>query len=480
MAPTAPCLVLIILVLAFQPIYGNVIIYPSPQGVNPSNKFQVFVSQGNHRQASVTYIATSDIRAKQAPHVTAGRSVSWTSFAFTGGPVTVEIHAPTDFKNCIVRPKSYGYACKRMGPKKAQITVSETSRMMSIEFDNDYGTTNDDDIKDKLLVFADPPETNVPDEHDSSVLYYKAGVHNLNGQLHLDSKIKTVYLAPGAWVEGGFITSGQHPVTIRGRGILSTQTYKWHDHRFAYGMVTMDKGNHHVLEGITMVDPEEFYFQGLGDHNTVRNVKMIAPWAFNSDGVGMGHDGVVLDTFIWANDDAFKVYTSRMVVERCVVWLAQNGAVFQMGWTHTRDVHNVSIKNVDVIHVDLCNFHGSNCKLAANAAVFNIGGHVRQFKVSDIVMSNIRVEGSCPRLIYYTMKDDVTGSVSNIHFDNWTVDSQPMHDSLHNEINGSAHGGMMSNWTFTNLKVGGHCITGPKQADFLVGSHTSNIKFICH
>ncbi|KAK6172918.1 hypothetical protein SNE40_016483 [Patella caerulea] len=308
MMATKTILFLLIPVLVRQ-ASGNLNTYPAPHGIQASNKFQVYLSQGGNRKSSFTYITTSDQRAKEVSHAKGGRSVSWTSFSFSGGAVTAEIHTPHDFHSCIVRPQHYGYKCQRTGSKIAHVTVSSTSRMMSVEFDYDYGSSNAD-IKDKMLIFADPPESNVPNEHDSSVLFYKAGVHNLNGQMHLNNKIKTIYLAPGAWVEGGFLSTANHGVTLRGRGILSTRSYKWHDNRFSWGMLNFDKGNNHVVEGIVMVDPEQYFFRGLCDHNTTRNVKMIAPWTYNSDGVGMGHDALFEDTFIWANDDSFKVITN--------------------------------------------------------------------------------------------------------------------------------------------------------------------------
>ncbi|KAK6172913.1 hypothetical protein SNE40_016479 [Patella caerulea] len=189
---------------------GNLNTYPAPHGIQASNKFQVYLRQGGHRKSSFTYITTSDKRAKETHTAKGGRSVSWTSFSFSGGAVTAEIHTPQDFHNCIVRPQHYGYKCQRTGSKTAHVTVSSTSRMMSVEFDYDYGSRNAD-IKDKMLIFADPPESDVPNEHDSSVIFYKAGVHNLNGQVHLNNSIKTIYLAPGAWVEGGFLTTWGYP-----------------------------------------------------------------------------------------------------------------------------------------------------------------------------------------------------------------------------------------------------------------------------
>nr|KAG5701326.1 hypothetical protein BaRGS_006100 [Batillaria attramentaria] len=50
---------------------------------------------------------------------------------------------------------------------------------MSVEFDYDYGNLYNE-IKDKMMVFADPPETNVPGKHAPHVMYYDVGVHNLH------------------------------------------------------------------------------------------------------------------------------------------------------------------------------------------------------------------------------------------------------------------------------------------------------------
>lgn len=292
---------------------GNLVVYPHANGPPASSHFTIFLSQGGNKHKSFTYISTSDHRTQDASHVKPHRSVSWTSFAFTGSPVTVEVHTKSDFHNCVVRPKSYGYHCKRTGPMVAQFIVQHNTRMMSVEFDNDQ-TNSHKDITNKLVVFADPTETNVPSKHDANVLFYDVGLHNLNGQKLLDSHIKEVYLAPGAFVQGGFRTSGGS-VKIRGRGIMSGTIYKFHDNRFLWGLINVDKGSHHVVEGITMVDSPQFFYRGLSDNNVVRNVKTLAPWTFNSDGVGIGHDGLVEDCFFMANDDSIKV--RRFSIQDC-------------------------------------------------------------------------------------------------------------------------------------------------------------------
>ncbi|KAK3083202.1 hypothetical protein FSP39_016604 [Pinctada imbricata] len=235
---------------------------------------------------------------------------------------------------------------------------------MSIEFDNDHGS-NTKDIRDKMLVFVDAPELFVPNREAKGVLYYGPGVHNLNGQKLLDSSVIEVYIAPGAFIKGGFRTTSNHAVKIHGRGVLSTEGYPWHDSRFKWATINMDSGSGYVIEGITISDPTNFYIRALGSHNTVRNVKTVAAWTFNSDGVATGSNGLVENSFFMANDDAIKLYADNIVVRNCVVWQCQNGAVFQTGWWSSRKMHHVRVSDVDVIHTDWCTFKGNHCQISA-------------------------------------------------------------------------------------------------------------------
>ncbi|KAK7100585.1 dextranase-like [Littorina saxatilis] len=470
------------LLLVFPLVFGNLIIYPAPNGAPTSNKFQIFVSQNGHRQQSHVYMTSSQHRTQDASHVKGGRTMSWTSFAFTGTRVTVEVHTPKDFHSCIVRPKSYGFNCHRTGNKVAQFDVTSNTKMMSVEFDYDYGSSNGGpDITDKLLVFADPPETQTPNKHDSSVLYYDVGVHDLSGQKALDAHIKEVYLAPGAWVKGGFKSTGNHAVKIHGRGVMDTSAYRWHDKRFSWALINLDNGDHHTVEGITLSDPCYFFVRALSDHNTVRNVKMVGAWIYNNDGVSTGSDGVVEDCFIHANDDAIKLYKDGITVQRCVVWQAQNGAVFQTGWWDARHMKHVKVSDVDVIHTDWCTFKGSgNCHTSGNNAVLDQGGNTQDIAMSDIEFKNIRVEGSCPRLIYWRMHDGAHGTASDIRFINWQVESQPTQDSMHNEIAGTGNSGHVTNWQFVNFHIGGQCVNNPAHFDFQIDAHsTSGFHFQC-
>lgn len=281
-------------------------IYPRIPHVGWSSKFTVFFRQGNGpRLRGNNYMIKSDTKYNQSHEGAPHRTVSWNSIAFNGEPVTVEIYLVTrDFTSCIVRPKSYGIKCIRTRAKNAQFNVTQNNRKMSVEFDFDTGS-GDIDIQNKLLIFADAPEINIP-THDPSVLYYGPGFHNLRGQKRLGGNIKTIYIAPGSMVMGGFVTTGGS-VKIIGRGMLGGINFPPQYPLFSWGMINMDAGENHTIEGITIVDPTVFYIRALSRNLVVRNIKAIGAWTSGTDGIEAGENALIEDSFIMAGDDAIKV-----------------------------------------------------------------------------------------------------------------------------------------------------------------------------
>ncbi|XP_067672625.1 dextranase-like [Haliotis asinina] len=457
---------------------SSVIIYPSPHGIQPSDKFHVSISQNGHHHNLFVYISKSDHRHAQFPRAESGRSMSWTSFAFTGAAVTVKVQTPTDFHNCVVKPTNYGYKCKRTGSKAATFIVTHNTRMMSVEFDYDYGL-GVSDIVDKLFVFADPPEGKVPSPQDKNVLYYGPGLHDLHREIVVDKDIREVYIAPGAYIKGGFQLPHGH-VKFHGRGIISNENFVRHDARIGQAAVNFQRSSYNTFDGVTIVDPSQFYYMGNGDDNVVRNARLVAAWMYNSDGIGIGDRGLVEDSFIIADDANIKIHKSHMTVRRCVLWQMQNGGVFQTGW-ETAYVRNVSISDMDVIHVDYCKFKGPCTHFSSNDAVLDTFGNTRHFDISDLRFEDIRIEGSCPRVVNFVMDPAAKGTISNIKVINMSVETQPTNDPIHNSIAGTSIGGRITNWQFVNLKIGGHCISNPIQGDFRVDPHTTkDITFSCH
>nr|KAG5690876.1 hypothetical protein BaRGS_028908 [Batillaria attramentaria] len=441
----------------------------------------VFLTRNLLTEESFVYMTSSDHRVKESTSAYPGRTVSWTSFAFDYAPVTVTVHTLRDFKTCTVLPSRYRIACSRAGANQATFGVGANRTTMSVEFDNDQ-TGPDKDVTDKLFIFADAPESSVPSKDDPSVLYYDVGMHDLNGQLAIPEGVKEVYLAPGAFVEGGFITTSSHPVTIHGRGVLDARNYTWHDDRFRMAMITMLEGSNHTVEGITLSDPTEFFLHALSDYVTISNVKTLGAWVYNNDGFTLGFGGVVTDSFVHANDDSIKLYSSNVTVTRCVVWQAQNGAVFQFGWWPTRTVHFIQVSYVDVIHVDWCTFRGDNCDgISDNDAVFDLAGNTTLFNSSYMTFTEIHVEGYCPRIFNFRFPDEAKGVFADVTFQNLQIDSQYNPNRLiYNVIAGSGKAGRVENWGFLNFVISERCVSDPSKSNFLIGNgSTSNIFFEC-
>lgn len=75
----------------------------------------------------------------------------------------------------------------------------------------------------------------------------------------------------------------------------------------------------------------------------------------------------------------------------------------------------LQVSNIDIIHVDWCTFKNSSCNLSVNKAVFNHPGNItKSMDISDVVMEDIRVEGTCPRVVYLRVRSHVV----RCHVDN--------------------------------------------------------------
>lgn len=89
----------------------------------------------------------------------------------------------------------------------------------------------------------------------------------------------------------------------------------------------------------------------------LRGFKVIADWAFNSDGTVSPRNGQIEDCFIQSYDDSIKLTQSDSNVEHCVIWQFGNGANFQIGW-YPKSISNVHVSDIDVIHSE--NWWGPN------------------------------------------------------------------------------------------------------------------------
>jgi hypothetical protein len=450
----ATVLVLIAAALGDPNARGEVVTYPGPPRIPPSEQYTVKVAQEGRVHESFVYCTVAKWRTNRS------RTTSWTTFSFSGKVIVAVTKLQGTFTTARVLPGGFGIACHKQG--NSVIFELDRPRKVSVEFD--------DDTTHPLLVFADAPEKDVPDPGAPGVVFYGPGLHELSAPLMIRSG-QTVYLAGGAYVKGLFTCRDAEGVTIRGRGVLSGES--------------LERGGEHLLhlkgwktaqalvEGITLVDSPHYFIQLDGAGHTVRNVKMIG-WLFSTDGVGMGPEGRVEDCFFKVNDDAVKLYHSGMRVRDCVFWQMENGAPFQISWNMPGTQSGFRVSNCDVLRVE----HAWDND---NEAVFN-AIHGGTGWMSDYRFEDIRIENAPWRLVHLLMKKTEFaprtgwGGIANVTFRNITVTGAQKRP---NTIRGANDEHRIENVTFENVKVNGKVWASAADANIEIDpATTSNVRFV--
>jgi len=316
-------------------------LYPGPAGVAASDQYSVSVNG----QSSFVYKALA-----RKTDTNRELDTSWTSFSFAGS-VTVSVTAlnQTGLTGCMVRPGSAAIATTFAG-NTCTFTMS-AAKNVSVEFDPNIHNP----ILHPMLVFANPPENDVPPATgDPNVLYFGPGVHQIGSGNVLTSN-ETVYLAGGAWVEGSFIAPGPvDNVTIKGRGVLDglfMDTGSQDANKNQPGMIDIaDQTSQNVLiEGITLVNAPRFNIRALATDTTIEDVKTMS-WWYSTDGMVAGNKALVENNFVKSNDDSIKLFWGDEVVRGNTIWQLENGAPFMISWNLANSPSNFHVYNDDVIH----------------------------------------------------------------------------------------------------------------------------------
>lgn len=423
---------------------GAIDVYPKPAGLAPSPEYRVEVSQGGRTQESFVYLTTAKWRSNKV------KDTAWTTFAFDGCVSVRVTKLSGGFKSCKILPGSRRIEARVEGDS-ATFELDGPAKL-SVEFDDSAATH-------PLLVFADPPETDVPDRNAANVVWFGPGVHELPGsRLELQAG-QTVYLAGGAFVRGRILGQNARGACILGRGVLSGDRLLPAGTAGGQGehFVTLGSASDDVfVDGPTLVDSPHFNLTLSGQRSAVRNVKVIS-WWFSTDGVHTGSHGLVEDCFFKVNDDAVKLYHSDTTVRRCVIWQMENGAPFQISWNMPDLNAGFRVSDCDVIRVE---HSWKNDNEAVFCAIHGGSGHM-----SDYVFENIRIENARWRLVSLVTKPNEfakgvkePGTISNVTFRNITADG-PF--ALPNRLRGFGVNSRIEGITFDHVRVGGTLLASP-------------------
>eukprot|EP00041_Stephanoeca_diplocostata_P028209 m.791123 g.791123 ORF g.791123 m.791123 type:complete len:491 (-) comp23330_c1_seq6:1394-2866(-) len=282
-------------------------VYPAAAAELLSSHWRVAVeisSKGTKPEAAAVYESAAKNRDMEH-EVDDDRTSSWCGFSFSGGTVTVYVTKATRSnsqqqqfgdESIILRPVSLGLTAHSVNSSTIAFDIppriAHKGYKISVEAPSMVNTTTGW-ITHSLMIFADPPEhpdlfaQGRKDPDLSSTMYFGPGVHDLNGQLVLPPNIALVYIAPGAWIDGGFITASENSnVTIAGRGVISGRKYPflkgpagshcYYNGSFCWSLINLDKGTSHLLDGVTLADPPKYYFRSYAAGVHITNVKMVA------------------------------------------------------------------------------------------------------------------------------------------------------------------------------------------------------------
>lgn len=439
-------------------------IYPD---VPRSDIYEVTVSMGGTTEKLVVFQSQCPTyepgkmdmqdKDKYPLDIFAGRSISWAHFTLSG-TATVEVKV-VNTKVLVggtvaVLPSRYGVTPTTSGDV-VQFTLSEPGQF-SVEI-------GDDGYKNGLMIFADPPETDVPDVaspdyavlesatpskvkavvSSHSGLYFDSGVHDI-GVFDVPANIKNIYIKEDAWVYGALRMDNNPNVRIFGRGVLSSARLNY---RQAHCIEAINQSNNIKVEGIVVADPKHFAVRLIGQNNTVTWTKVIGGWVYNCDGIAAYAGSDISHCFIWANDDAIKVYRDNITCSDIVVWQLNNGGVIQMSWGGS-NATNVSLKRIDVLRAEWN-------KPGFNRALLSCVGNRYQDPgkyglQQDWLIEDVVTETPIPIIFNITPDPFSANHIHNLTLKNWDV-RMTIGTSYENAIIGNDPGEPFDGFVFDHV-----------------------------
>lgn len=320
-------------------------------------------------------------------------------------PLNFEILPKNPFEKVVIRPLEAG------------IKPTVDNGIISFTVENpQYFTVECFGRNNALHIFIDPMEEKTEDEN---VIYFGRGEHFVD-TVFLESN-QTLYLDEGAVVYGCIKAIDAENIKIKGRGILDNSKNK---EKILFEVedsandcaIKNAKRQHTVqleyctnveIEGITIRDSLVYNIRPIACKNlTIKNVKIIGCWRYNSDGIDMHNceDVLIENCFIRTFDDSIcikgfdcyyegdveeavkkamyrngKAYDifKNVLVKNCVIW-NDWGKCLEIGAeTRAEEISDITFENCSIIHVS-----------AAVLDSFNIDYAF----VHDITYKNISVE----------------------------------------------------------------------------------------
>lgn len=395
-------------------------------------------------------------------------------------PTRVRIRAKESLRDVRILPVRWNLAVTPVGDREISFVVDRPMRL-SVERAGRI---------QPLLLFADPPERDVPRPGDANVIWFGPGYHDV-GRIAVGSN-QTLYLAPEAVVSGGVEIRGTN-VTIRGRGILDGRAYR----RFRGPVMWMFDfvGCRGVrVEGIVCRNPYNWVLSFLDCEDvTVENFKLCGGRMINDDAVDICNCRrfVLRNSFFRCVDDVFAIkgnlpFDATMTpvedveISDCEAW-TDGANVFRVGFECNASwFRGIRARGVDVLHAAV-NYRDvsedwANCIFYLQPA--------NDMTMEDLVFEDIRIRGEGPLALFSAYCHawgcrcrpyQTAGSLRNVRLRNVSVEGDVKAQVL---LRGHASDRGIEGVTFENVTVGGRRLRADS-GDVVVGPFARGIDFDC-
>lgn len=366
-------------------------IYQIPHGEVLSNLYEMNVS-GQNVPLHEAFVSAVPFNRRWPGHQRSfdqAEPVAYASFAMDE-PVHITVKPQKKFENVVIRPLSKGVV-PEVNDGEITFTLAEAGGY-TLEIDGYHNA---------LHVFVDPIKKYTVDYDDKNVLYFGAGVHEVN-YIELQSN-QTLFVDEGAVLYTTISAENVENTKILGRGIINNSKNRekilFEVEKLGDG--SMDVQNSERKHTIQMKNCKHIEIDGITIHNSllynialfgcedviINNVKTIGCWRYNTDGIDLHNCSrcVVKNCFVRSYDDAICIkghdglpqVCGDTLVENCVVWCDWGKSLEIGAETRAEQIKNVTFRNCDIIRssamaMDICN--------------------VDYGDVHDIVFENIRVE----------------------------------------------------------------------------------------
>ncbi|MDR1664057.1 MAG: hypothetical protein LBR83_03935 [Clostridiales bacterium] len=308
-------------------------------------------------------------------------STPMTYFDFTGGDVDIAIEMlnTEDFPeitSATVSPLSLGITPVIEG-RRVSFSVSEPGSY-TVQFNGSS--------KRAVHIFANPPETDIPDRNDPNVVWIEPGEWNILDGIGLQSG-QTLYISGGAVVHTTVSAQFAENVTVRGRGMIDGSL--WDTWRGVEAHVPVDFRycTNVNVEGIIVNNSNAWCFNSFETSGAlVDNVKIISARP-NGDGFTLQscRDYTVQNSFsrTWDDSCVVKNYegnTDNILFKNMVIWtdLAQSceiGYETNKGALENSIISNVTFEDVTIVnafHKPTLSIHNADDALVENVTYRNI------------------------------------------------------------------------------------------------------------